>query len=87
MLRSICAGDKIFRHSYAPVTPREKWLPFAASDATFLNATLFVSSLNICGLKGIPLSPDVFYFKGETIREINKRLGDPKMMASDGMSK
>jgi hypothetical protein len=55
------------------------------SDAAFLNTTLFVSALNICGLKGIPLSPDVFYFKGETIRIINERLGDSREKATDGM--
>ena len=78
-------GDKVFRYSRSPPTPREKWLPFALSDAAFLNATLFVSALNICGLQGIPVSPDVFYFKGETIRIINERLGNVKEMASDGM--
>ena len=39
----------------------------------------------ISGLQGKRPSVDVFYFKGETIRIINRRLSDKKQMATDPM--
>ncbi|KAG0650437.1 hypothetical protein D0Z07_3150 [Hyphodiscus hymeniophilus] len=64
--------------------PREKWLPLAVFDKAFFNATLFVSALNICGIQGIPVSSDVFFFKGETIRVINERFEYSNKYVSDG---
>lgn len=39
----------------------------------------------VSGLQGKPPSSDVFFYKGETIRIINRRLGDKKQMATDPM--
>jgi len=47
--------------------------------------TLFVTALNLCGLQGRSLSPDVFFYKGQTISKINENLGDQKRSVSDGM--
>jgi hypothetical protein len=45
---------------------------------------LFIAALDIAGLRGKSDSPDIMYWKGETIRTINARLGDSKKMATDG---
>lgn len=76
-------GDTVFRHSYAPASPREKWLPFAVSDALVLNTTLLITALNLSGLRGLPISPDVLYYKGHTIKLINERLSIPSQFAAD----
>lgn len=49
-----------------------------------LSTILFISSLDIAGLCGKAENSDVFYWKGETIRAINERLGEPKHVAADG---
>jgi hypothetical protein len=75
----VWAGDKVFWHSYSPPTPREKWLPSAVSDAAFLNTKLFVSALNVCGLKGILSAPTCFILKAKRFVSIKERLGSREM--------
>jgi hypothetical protein len=84
MLKRVGAKDeKVFRHSYAPVHPRGKWLSFAMSDPALLSATLFTSALSLCLLRGKSSTPDVIYHLGETIRQINKALSDSTRMVTD----
>jgi hypothetical protein len=45
---------------------------------------LFIAALDIAGLCGKSSSSDIMYWKEETIRTINARLGDSKKMATDG---
>lgn len=75
--------EKVFRHSYAPVHPREKWLSFAVSDPAVLSATLFTSALSLCLLRGKSSSTEVVYYLGETIRQINRSLSDPMRRVTD----
>ena len=76
--------DKIVRHSRGLPGPRERWLSFAVSDPAVLRMLLFIAALNIAGLRAKSDSPDIIYWKGETIRTINDRLRDTKEMATDG---
>lgn len=64
--------------------PREGWLSFAITDTAVLSTILFIAALDIAGLRGTAESSDILYWKGETIRVINSRLGDPVQMATDG---
>lgn len=76
--------DKVARHSRGIPGPREGWLSFAITDAAVLSTILFITALDIAGLRGTAESSDILYWKGETIRAINKRLGDPMQFATDG---
>jgi hypothetical protein len=76
--------DKIVRHSRGLPGPRERRLSFAVSDSAVLRMLLFIAALDIAGLRGKSDSPDIMYWKGETLQTINARLGDSKKMATDG---
>ena len=76
--------DKIVRHSRGLPGPRERWLSFAVSDSAVLRMLLFIAALDIAGLRGKADSLDIIYWKVETIRTINARLGDSKKVATDG---
>lgn len=69
----------------APAWPRKQWLPIATSDAAILYTTLFVTAFNLCVRDGKPFSPEVFFYKGEAIKLINKRIGDTDSCVSDSL--
>lgn len=76
--------DQVVRHARGLPGPREGWLSFAVSDPAVLDVILFISALDIAGLRGQSISHDILYFKGETIRMINTRLREPDLVATDG---
>jgi hypothetical protein len=76
--------DQVVRHARGLPGPREKWLSFAVSDPAVLDVILFISALDLAGLRGKSESHDTLYFKGEAIRVINKRLRETSQVATDG---
>jgi hypothetical protein len=76
--------DKIVRHSRGLPGPRERWLSFAVSDSAVLRMLLSIAALDIAGLRGKSDSPDIMFWKVETVRTINARLENSKKMATDG---
>ena len=50
-----------------------------------LNTVLFIAALSYCAIQGYPLGPDIFYYKGETIKLINDRLKDRNERTTDAM--
>jgi hypothetical protein len=53
------------------------------SDPALLSATLLISALSLCLLRGKSSNGEVIYYMGETIRQINKALGDPTRKVTD----
>ena len=78
--------NQVFVKSSIPVNPKGEWFPYAISDPAVLHATLCCSAAHYTLLGGgngcIPL--EYYYHKGEAIRLINERLGDPVRRTSDG---
>ena len=73
------------KETYNPFFPKKGWLPFAVSDAIVLNTVLFIAALSHCAIRGYPLGPDIFYFKGETIKLINNKLKERGEKATDAL--
>lgn len=65
------------------MNPKNEWLKYALSDPVLFHATLLISSVHLALLQGGILGEEVFYYKGETIRLVNDRLGDPEHGATD----
>jgi len=65
------------------MNPKNGWLGCALTDPALFHATLLISSVHLALLHEDSMGAEVFFHKGETIRFVNDRLGDPDQGASD----
>ncbi|KFY02862.1 hypothetical protein O988_01861 [Pseudogymnoascus sp. VKM F-3808] len=63
--------------------PRKQWFPKALVDSAFYHSLMMISAGNVAGLQGKPAPQSFWYHRGEAIRQINARLTQIELAASD----
>ena len=72
-----------FIRTFTAPGPRNQWFPKALVDPAFYHSLMMISAGNVAGLQGKPAPQSFWYHRGEAIRQINARLTQIELAASD----
>lgn len=72
-----------FINTFTAPGPRKQWFPNALVDLAFYHSIMMISAGNVAGLQGKPAPLSFWYHRGEAIKQINARLTQIELAATD----
>jgi hypothetical protein len=77
--------DRVVTRTRGLPSHRKGWISLAISDPVTFRVCMLVSALDLAGLYGKSVTPDILYWEGEAMRMISNQLRKSDGKVSDGM--